>query len=246
MLVDESSREAPGNVERIARLFLDTPYAAGTLEHNEKETLTVNLDSLDCTTFVETVLALAYTSREGRQSWRDFTYNLRRIRYRHGEVNGYASRLHYISEWIVDNIARGNIIEITSTFSDVKYGVKSLDYMTSHHNAYPALADSANFAAMKNVEAGLSNHRYPYLKGNSLKAKKLAEQLQPGDIICFTTATKGLDVTHMAIVTIIDKVPHIIHASRSAGKVAIDPLPLTDYVRRNRNEGIRILRLRVD
>ena len=77
ILVDECKQKNPGNVERLARQFIGTPYAAGTLEHSP-ETLTINLDSLDCTTFVETVLALAYTAAENRPSWRDFAYNLRR------------------------------------------------------------------------------------------------------------------------------------------------------------------------
>ncbi len=246
ILISESILETPGQVDRIAKLFIDTPYGAGTLDKYQEEALTVNLDSLDCTTFVETVLALAYTACEHRQSWQDFTYNLRRFRYRHGEIDGYASRLHYISEWILDNAARGNLREITADLPGVRYGVKSLDYMSTHRNKYPALSDDNTFAAIKNVEAGLSNHRYPYIKGSSVKNDKLASHLRNGDIICFTTAIKGLDVTHMAIITMIDGIPHLIHASRSSGKIILDPLSLSDYVRRNRNDGIRVLRLRID
>lgn len=246
ILISESILETPGQVDRIAKLFIDTPYGAGTLDKYQEEALTVNLDSLDCTTFVETVLALAYTACEHRQSWQDFTYNLRRFRYRHGEIDEYASRLHYISEWILDNAARGNLREITADLPGVRYGVKSLDYMSTHRNKYPALSDDNTFAAIKNVEAGLSNHRYPYIKGSSVKNDKLASHLRNGDIICFTTAIKGLDVTHMAIITMIDGTPHLIHASRSSGKIILDPLSLSDYVRRNRNDGIRVLRLRID
>ncbi len=118
--------------------------------------------------------------------------------------------------------------------------------MSTHRNKYPALSDDNTFAAIKNVEAGLSNHRYPYIKGSSVKNDKLASHLRNGDIICFTTAIKGLDVTHMAIITMIDGIPHLIHASRSSGKIILDPLSLSDYVRRNRNDGIRVLRLRID
>ncbi|MDE6528883.1 MAG: DUF1460 domain-containing protein, partial [Muribaculaceae bacterium] len=67
-----------------------------------------------------------------------------------------------------------------------------------------------------------------------------------GDIVCFTTSTKGLDVTHMAIITIIAGSARMIHASSKAGKVILDPLTITEYVKRNRNEGIRIVRLRKD
>lgn len=35
----------------------------------------------------------------------------------------------------------------------------------------------------------------------------------------------------------------LLHASQKQGKVCIDKLPLAEYVARNRNEGIRIVRL---
>lgn len=39
--------------------FLKTPYVAHTLEVNDEEKLVVNFDEVDCTTFVEYVLALS-------------------------------------------------------------------------------------------------------------------------------------------------------------------------------------------
>ena len=242
LLVEECRQEKPGNVERIARRFIGTPYAAGTLEHSP-EMLTVNIDSMDCTTFVETVLALAYTAAEGRQSWRDFTYNLQRLRYRQGEVDGYASRLHYPSAWIVDNTARGNLKEVTDDVAGARHVVKSLDYMSAHRNDYPALADSTNYAAVRNMEAGFSNHRYPVVKAPQVKASSILPAGRPGDVVLFTTSTRGLDVTHMGILTYDGKEFHFIHASRKAGKVVEEPLTLSEYVRRNRNEGIRLVRL---
>ena len=61
----------------IAMRFVGTPYVAHTLEVRP-EVLTVNLDELDCTTFVDVVLSLAYTAGQHRTSWRDFTSNLER------------------------------------------------------------------------------------------------------------------------------------------------------------------------
>lgn len=72
---------AESRVALFARSFEGTPYGSHTLE-GDPEMLTVRLDSLDCTTFVETAMALAYTSMESRRSWRDFVYNLQRMRYR--------------------------------------------------------------------------------------------------------------------------------------------------------------------
>lgn len=246
ILIEQAKGTRPSDVSAIALLFTGTPYESGTLEGDSIETLRVNLDAFDCTTFVETALALAMTVNENRQSWRDFVYNLRSIRYRGGETDGYPSRLHYVSDWILDNVSRGNFKEVTDYADDARHCVKSLDYMTAHREAYPALADAGNYERMKNIEAGYSNHRYPYLKGNALKEKKLGSLIRNGDVICFTTSTKGLDVTHMGVALIKDGIIHLLHASSKAGEVIIDPLPLTDYVRRNRNEGIRVIRLATD
>lgn len=247
ILKAEAATDRPGNVTRIAAYFTDTPYGAGTLDRDSVETLTVNLDSLDCTTFVETVLALAYTAREYRQSWRDFTYNLARLRYRGGEENGYGSRLHYVSEWIVDNVARGNLREVTADIPGVRYAVKSLDYMSRHADAYPALANESNLQAIRNVESGYANHRFPYIKASAVKTKTLAPVVRDGDVVIFTTSIHGLDATHMGIIKLRDDgTSLLLHASSKAGKVLVDPLTLPEYVARQRPEGIRIVRLNAD
>ncbi|MDE6430402.1 MAG: DUF1460 domain-containing protein, partial [Duncaniella sp.] len=77
-------------VDYIGRQFIGAPYKGGTLE-GSPEMLTVNLEEFDCTTFVETVAALALTVEEHKNSWQDFVDNLSTIRYRTDEPNGYAS-----------------------------------------------------------------------------------------------------------------------------------------------------------
>ena len=170
ILADEYATEDAGNVERIARLFIGKPYEAGTLE-GEREAVRVNLEAFDCTTYVETVLALAYTAGQHRRTWRDFTENLERLRYRNGRAAGYASRLHYPSEWVIDNYSRGNLREITGEIAGARHNVKSLDFMSRNAKLYPALADSATLAAVKGAEAGLSNHRYPLLKAPQVEGQ---------------------------------------------------------------------------
>lgn len=229
-------------IESIARTFLGAPYVAGTLENNDTETLTVNLDEFDCTTLVETVMALAMTVNERRQSWRDFVYNLQRIRYRGGLADGYASRLHYISDWIIDNIHRGNFREVTSASDFATYEVKTIDFMSSNRELYPALADDATFDAIKNVEIGYRSHRYPIIKAARV-GKAMKEFLEDGDIVAITTGKKGLDVSHMGIIVNIKGVKHLLHASSAAGKVTIDELPLDRYLTRHRHTGIRVIRL---
>lgn len=245
LLMDMSRASIPDDGEMIvaiARRFIGTPYAAGTLEETP-EMLTINLDGLDCTTFIETVLAAALTLREHREGWQDFVYNLGNIRYRQGTVSGYTSRLHYISDWIVDNTHRGNISETTGRMPGAVYTVKTLDYMTRHRSSYPALADSAEFERMKNCEIGYRSHRYPYIRSSALSGKWAKENLKTGDILAFTTKTQGLDVSHLGIVVMKDDGPHLLHASSREGKVVEESRVLGEYLRKNTSiTGARIIR----
>lgn len=245
ILIEECKQQNAGNIVRIAEQLIGTPYGAATLDGHahEPEMLTVNLDSLDCTTFVETVLALAATADHYRRSWRDFTYYLGDLRYRGGHNKGYGSRLHYASEWIVDNSARGNLREVTADVDGARHNVKTLDFMSAHRELYPALADSLNFDAIRRAESGYSNHRYPVVKAGQAKDKRLMSVVRNGDVVLFTTSAKGLDVSHMGIVKIVDGRPRMIHASSSAGKVILDPLTIPEYIARHRAEGIRLVRL---
>jgi len=245
-VLDEPSRTPGERVERIGRMLLDVPYVAHTLESpaGEDEVLTINIDELDCTTFVETVIAMAITVGENRSSWRDYVYNLERIRYRGGHLDGYTSRLHYIAEWILDNTYRGNFHEVTDHFPQVSYVTKTIDFMSHHRNSYTALADSANYDKIRHVEDGLSNHRYPYIKTSNLKSKATKDAFNTGDIVALTSKLKDLDVTHMGIVVKIDGEPYLMHASSSLGKVVITTVPLSDFMARNRSlTGLRVIRL---
>lgn len=227
-------------VAEAARKFLGKPYKAGTLE-GDSEILTVNVDEFDCTTFVETCIAMAMTVESKRTSWHDFLYNLEQLRYRGGEQKGYDSRLHYISDWIVDNSHRGILQEVTDRIGKADYTIKTLDYMTSHRDSYPALKNDDIFAGIKNAEIGYRSHRFPIIKPQNIKTADIRE----GDIIAITTSIKGLDVSHIGIATLIDGVPHLIHASSKADKVISDPLPLQEYLRKNRTAtGIRVIRLK--
>ncbi|MBR5899643.1 MAG: DUF1460 domain-containing protein [Muribaculaceae bacterium] len=230
-------------VEFIAKQFLGLPYVAGTLEGGP-EMVTVNVDQLDCTTYVETVLAMAYTIGEGRTSWRDFVYNLERMRYRGGELNGYSSRLHYISDWIVDNTHRGNFHEETNRFDYYNYQIKSIRFMTANRDKYPALADSVTYEEMKNVEIGYRNHRFPYIKKIDLSRKDIKRVFKAGDVVALTTRIDLLDVAHLGFITFVDGEPHLMHASMKAMEVIIDKLPLHEYMTKSRNlTGLRVIRL---
>lgn len=230
-------------VADFAMNFVGAPYKVGTLE-GEPETLRVDISGFDCTTLAETALAMALTVEQGRTSWRDFVYNLRNIRYRNGETNGYASRMHYVSDWAVNNTYRGNFTDVTNLFPKYAFVVKTLNFMSHNADKYPALADSANLAAIRDVEIGFRRHRFPYIKSNDVASKEVKDEFRTGDIVAFTTNVPGLDVAHMGVIVVRDGEPYLLHASSTEGKVVLSDVPLDRYLKRNRSfSGVRVFRL---
>lgn len=226
-------------VSYFAKQLIDTPYKEGTLEE-QPEMLTVNMEYMDCTTFVENVLALAMTANDRRGSWRDVVYNLQQLRYRGGEPDGYPSRLHYMSDWVLDNSSRGLIRDYTSAIGNASYEIKTLDFMSQNRDKYPALANDENYNLIRKREDSYRGHKYPYLKKNVIGGA----QLRDGDIVLLITKTKGLDVSHVGFITMVDGKPHLLHASSKEGKVVISKLTLQDYLKRDTSvQGIRVLRL---
>ena len=237
--------QANALVEFYAKQLLQTPYVAHTLEGDE-EMLTINIHQLDCTTFVETLYALARTTLNGRYSWRDYAAQLESVRYRGGVMGDYATRLHYISDWIVDNRSRGNLREITPELPHADFMVKDIDFMSKHTGSYRQLKDdSAMVEKIKHIEMGYRNHRIPYLKRSWLNNKAVKAALRSGDFVGLVTRVDGLDVSHMGIVVINDKgEPYLLDASMAGGKVMLEDKPLYKYLESSKtNVGVRIFRM---
>ena len=222
-----------------------TPYVAHTLE-GETEMLTINIDELDCTTFVETLYALVKTTINGRYSWRDYAHHLEDLRYRHGDMGDYSTRLHYMSDWIIDNSSRGNIEDVTGEISCVRYKVKTIDYMSTHRDSYPSLKDDAIFEKVKNVEVGYRNHRFPYIKKESLNSDAVKKVVKRGDFVGLVTRMEGLDLSHLGIVEKDERGNLVLLDASSIGKkVMLEPVDMkTMLMKRKSNEGVRFFRIK--
>ena len=235
--------DANALVEFYARQLLGTPYVAHTLEGDE-EMLTINIHELDCLTFIETLYALTRATLEHRYSWRDFAANIENVRYRGGKMGDYSSRIHYMSEWIIDNNMRGNLKEITPDLPHADYMIKNIDYMTKHPDQYRQLKnDSVMVEKIRRYE--LRNHRYPYLKRSWLNDKGVKAALRSGDFVSLVTKMEGLDVSHNGIIIVDEKGdPYLLDASMSGGKVMLEAKPLFKYLERSKsNIGIRVYRM---
>lgn len=223
-----------------------TPYVGHTLE-GDQEMLTINIDELDCTTFVETLYALTKTTQSGRYSWRDYARNLENLRYRHGEMGDYSTRLHYICDWIIDNSNRGNIVDVASDIACVRYKVKTINYMSKHSSSYRSLAnDSAMVEKIKSFEVGYRNHRFPFIKKDQLNSKDVLKVVKRGDFVGLVTKTEGLDISHLGIIELDEKGhPVLLDASSRGKKVQLEPVDLKTQLSKSKDtEGIRIFRIK--
>lgn len=224
----------------VGRTFLGVPYAAKTLEVGSKESLVINLQGLDCTTYVENVLALSLMLKNDKDDFDTYAAYLEKIRYKNGKLNGYASRLHYFSEWIINNEQKGLTKNITGDIGGIEIE-KDINFMSTHRQLYPFLKDDGNFKGIQQSEIKISQSSVCYLPQNQIKENE--ESILSGDIIALTTSIKGLDITHTGIaIREKDGRIHLLHAS-SKGQVEISTLPLVDYLKKiKHNTGIIISR----
>ena len=226
----------------IGKTFLDTPYVGKTLEVGETESLVVNLHGLDCTTYVENILAFGGLLKSGQSNFEAFTDQLEHIRYKGGKLNGYASRLHYFSEWIANNEAKGLLKDVTSEIGGVAIK-KEINFMSTHRELYPFLKENeANYQKIRASENYLNNQAICILPQDAIAANE--HLIQTGDIIALTTSINGLDITHTGMATREkDGRIHLLHASTGSNKVEVSELPLAEYLKKiKKNTGIMVAR----
>ena len=232
----------PGDlVCAIGGYFLGAPYMPGTLESGHKEKLVVNTAQFDCFTFVETVLALFQCVAAGKITKSELGQTLQLIRYRQGIIDGYSSRLHYFTDWLRDNEQKKLLQDVSRKLGAVSQR-KKIHYMTSHREAYAALADEDEFRKMQSAEKNMSRRVIRLIPQDKVHRQK--ENIQAGDIIAFTVAVEGLDVTHVGFAFQQGKNLHLLHASSKEGAVVVSTKTLVAYLQqRKSNTGIIVARV---
>jgi len=223
-----------------AKFFLETPYVGHTLEI-VPEGLVVNLRELDCTTFVETVLALSETVRNGSQDFEKFMANLKKIRYREGVINDYADRLHYTTDWIFENERKGLVKNITKDVSGKDLDV-NLYIMSSTPERYKQLKDNPVLTAkIKEIEKRATARKNWYIPNTEIE--KNGSKLNSGDIVAFVTTIKGIDISHVAFIYKENGRLTFIHASSAEKRVVIEKHTLEEYALKSKtNIGIMVAR----
>jgi hypothetical protein len=224
-------------IVKAAESFLNTPYVSGTLDNDSVEQLVINFDKFDCVTFQETCTALALDKKSVYPSYENFKSNLQKLRYRDGIIDGYLSRLHYSSDWISDNVRRGNVKDLTPELGGVKLNAE-INFMSTHPSSYPKL--NGETGMIKKIEGGLNAAPVYYIPKN--KINTVEDKIPSGSLILITTSTAGLDFAHVGIAVREDGVLKMIHASSTAKKVVKTPSALSDYLGGKKNfTGITVL-----
>lgn len=252
MTLLSDAREQNDDVDYIiyfARKLRGVPYVSHTLEINKTEKLIVNLRQLDCTTYVENVLALYLCIVQKSCDFRSFCDNLCKIRYRKGTDVHYVSRLHYFTDWIEDNTAKGVCNEIRTPdppFSGIQ--TVNVNYMSSNPDKYKMLVENPSYLpAIAEMEKRINKKVYKYIPKSEIRNTALLRKaVHNGDIIAITTTLNGLDIQHIGFAVWHKDGLHLLNASSIHHKVVEESMTLFQYLQRKKTmTGIRIVRIKL-
>lgn len=244
--------ELPENENIIlfyARKFIGKPYVGHTLDKDMEEGLVINTEELDCTTYVENVVALTMCTKKKQTSFEDFCRALVDVRYIEGEV-AYTTRQHYFTIWIEDNIKDGIITDVSLPQSPLSAKrTPKVDYMTTHVASYAMLdAHREWLPKIKAMEQQVNATNFSYIpKEQLLKSLRYKEYIHDGDIIGIVTNDKGLDISHVGFAVWHEDGLHLMHASssqRNGKKVVEDSMTLYQYLKnQTKSVGIRVVHI---
>ncbi len=226
---------------------MNIPYVAHTLEPNDQERLIINLRELDCTTFVESAMALTLCVRSGRTTFDDYCRILQKIRYWQGRAPQYIRRLHYFTSWIEDNTTMDLVKELQSPnppFTAVQ--TVQAHYMTQHVDKYRMLTVNPQDVPMiREMEKRIEGKKYRYIPKQQLYNNQLLRKtIHDGDIIVIITNIKGLDTQHIGIAAWHTDGLHLLNASSIHHRVIEEPMTLRQYLYKHPTmPGIRIVRV---
>lgn len=237
-------------IARLGETFVGTTYTPGTLEAPGPERVVIHLREFDCVTFIENMLAMTrFIRHDGTAALADrpaaearYASYIEDIRYRGGVLDGYASRLHYFSEWLSDNAARGRLRLLARELGGVE-DIEPLSFMSAHPSAYRQMEDPGVPEAIRAMEHRLNAEpaRW-YIPEDRIAA--VAGRIQDGDLIAATSTLPGLDVAHTGIALWRNGKLHLLHAPLVGKVVEISTVPLAQrIVEIKTQDGIMVARV---
>ena len=213
--LQELIKEKPDNTEEqinfLSKQFLGTPYVAGTLtgDINTPEVFTVNLEGMDCFTYIDYVEAMRLSANLD-----DFNHNLKDIRYKGGNVT-FENRNHFFSDWPVQN---------SNNVKDVTYEIGGKKAIEVEKNLNLKSDGSKFLPGIPVVE-----RKFYYIPSSEID-NGIIGKLHTGDYVGIYTDIEGIDVTHTGIVIKKDDQVFLRHASSRQKNNKVVDEDLIEYI----------------
>ena len=163
-------------------------------------------------------------------------------------MDGYASRLHYTTEWIAQGVASGLFRDVTAELGGIPDS-RRIDFMSAHPDSYAPLKGESQYARDNRARIAAMEQRVNALPRSYVPRERIAEAergIRSGDILCFATSIDGLDYSHVVIAYREHPGDRLgfIHASTAAKIVVVEPRTLEAYLQANKRiTGITVLRV---
>ena len=186
-------------IGKIAMELKGTPYVGFTLELSlDSESCVVNLKGLDCVTFFEDSLCMARMLKHGKSSPEDLIHEVQFTRYRGGKIGDFTSRLHYTTDWFVDNQAKGVVKILTPELPGAEPFTQKVGIMSQHPEHYRQLkAHPELIPVIRRTEDAINARSLKYLPLDKIKAAE--PLLQTGDIVGVCETVEGIDIGHTGL-----------------------------------------------
>ncbi|MCC7203155.1 MAG: DUF1460 domain-containing protein [Nitrospirae bacterium] len=205
----------------ISGQFLNIPYKESTLTGSITipEALVINLEGMDCMTFIEYIEAMRLSG-----SFKEFTENLKKVRYRDGEVS-YKNRRHFFTDWTA--YSPRTVKDVTTLIGGIRSRkiIKRLNLNPDGTYLLNGIPPTERELACIPADA---------------VDDKVVEKLRTGDYVGIYSDRGGLDVSHTGIIIKDERKIHLRHASSRKATGQVLDEDLKDYL--ERKPGLIVLR----
>lgn len=210
-------------INYISSIFLGNKYQASTLigDKDTPEVLVINLEDVDCFTYIDYVEALAISN-----SYNDFKKKLKYLRYKDGKVD-FQKRNHFFSDWAVYN---------SKFIKDATKEIGGDSAIKVHKKLNAKDADTVFLPGIEITERDVW-----YIPSSKIDDKVISK-IQTGDFVGLYSNNLGLDVSHVGIaVRRGDKVYYRNASSKKQNMKVVDE-ELLQLINNDKYPGIVVLR----
>jgi hypothetical protein len=148
-------------------------------------------------TFFESTLDMARVLPQGLTKER-LIRAVRQTRYRGGRQGDYTTRLHYTTDWIWDNAAKGIVKDLTPELPGAMPFEQKVGFMSAHPNSYKQLkAHPKLVVRIAETEERINARRKWFVPTAAVAS--VEPLLRTGDIIGLCATQPGIDIAHTGL-----------------------------------------------